>query len=132
MFIHLHTRSWFSFLRGGSSPEALVRRASSLGMTSLALTDYMSMSGVVEFQVACRRFGLRPIIGAEIDTGEDLFVLLARNRGGYTNVCEIITWLERQDEEALRQGRLRERVGRTLKRYGEDVICLAGGRESVV
>lgn len=99
-------------------------------MTSLALTDYMSMSGVVEFQVACRRFGLRPIIGAEIDTGEDLFVLLARNRGGYTNVCEIITWLERQDEEALRQGRLRERVGRTLKRYGEDVICLAGGRES--
>ncbi|SVC52865.1 uncharacterized protein METZ01_LOCUS305719, partial [marine metagenome] len=31
VFVHLHTRSWFSFGAGGSSPEALVTRAAELG-----------------------------------------------------------------------------------------------------
>src|SRR5687767_12821265 len=65
-FVNLHTRSWFSFLAGGSSPEALAAQASVLGMEALGLTDLNGVYGAVRFQKACRTVGIRPIIGAEV------------------------------------------------------------------
>lgn len=39
-FIHLHTHSEYSLLDGIASPLELAKRASELGMKTLALTDY--------------------------------------------------------------------------------------------
>ncbi|MEM0968575.1 MAG: PHP domain-containing protein, partial [Verrucomicrobiota bacterium] len=38
-FIELHARSAFSFHRGASHPEDMIRQAAKLGMSAMALTD---------------------------------------------------------------------------------------------
>ncbi len=69
MFTHLHVRSWFSFLAGGSSPDDYINRAHELGMRSLALTDVNGVYGVVRFQQVCREAGIKPIFGSEVSVG---------------------------------------------------------------
>src|SRR5262245_59553981 len=95
-YIELHTASAFSFLRGASSPEPLVARAAELGMPSLALTDHMSLAGVVRFQAACAQHGIQPVVGVELDVAEPVFgagarpahlVVLAENATGYARLC---------------------------------------------
>src|SRR5260370_16667391 len=65
-YVELHARSAFSFLRAGSGVEALVARAAQLGMSALALTDHMTLAGVVRFQAACASARIRPILPAEL------------------------------------------------------------------
>ena len=97
-FVHLHARSHFSFLAGLPSPEALAERAAALGMKAAALTDTNRMSGLILFYKACRARKIRPILGIEIDEpglpGETI-VALARNAGGYSDLCEIATLRQR-------------------------------------
>ncbi len=64
--VHLHAHSFFNFLDGASSPEALARRAAELGQAALALTDWHGLYGAVRIDRACRTVGVRPIFGAEI------------------------------------------------------------------
>ena len=66
MFVHLHTRSWFSFRAGGSCPADLVQRAAYLGQPALALTDCHGVYGSVRFQKACRDAGVHAVLGAEV------------------------------------------------------------------
>lgn len=91
MFVHLHTRSWFSFLAGGSSPVDLVQRAASLGQPALALTDRNGVYGMVRFQKACRDAGLHAVVGAEVLVDDAPLVLLARDAGGYRDLCQLLT-----------------------------------------
>src|SRR5262249_58737614 len=74
-YVELHMASAFSFLRGASTPEALVARAAALGMRALALTDYMSLAGVVRFQAACAQYGIQPIVGPQPAVAEPPFRL---------------------------------------------------------
>ena len=110
MFVHLHVHSHFSFGESPTPPDALARRASSLRMPALALTDFGVMHGVPAFVAACRRYGLRPVVGMEVPCvvagdrpahadramagdrpahPDRVFpvVLLARNGTGYRNLC---------------------------------------------
>ena len=91
MFVHLHTRSWFSFRAGASSPVDLVRRAAQLDQPALALTDRHGVYGTVRLQKACRDAGLHAVLGAEILVDEAPLVLLARDAGGYRDLCQLLT-----------------------------------------
>src|SRR5258707_1304153 len=51
-YAELHCLSNFTFLRGASHPEELVRRAAGLGYSALAVTDECSLAGVVRAHVA--------------------------------------------------------------------------------
>ena len=53
MFAHLHTRSWFSFRAGASSPDALARAAVRHGVGALAVTDRHGVYGAIQHQQAC-------------------------------------------------------------------------------
>jgi len=63
MFTHLHTHSYYSFLRGLASPAELAQAAVQNGMQSLALTDYRLLTGALEFYAACKSSGIQPILG---------------------------------------------------------------------
>ena len=91
MFVHLHTRSWFSFLAGGSPPRALVERAARLGQPALALTDSHGVYGTVRFHKACRDLGLHAVTGAEVLVDGQPLVLLARDADGYRDLCRLLT-----------------------------------------
>src|SRR4249919_3313073 len=66
MYIELHAASAFSFLRGASTPEALVDRAAALGYDALALLDRDGLYGAPRFHKAATAAGLKAIIGAEL------------------------------------------------------------------
>jgi len=67
MFIHLTTHSAFSLQEGLPLPSDLAQAAQAEGMPALGLTDHRLLSGTVEFVTACKRAGLQPILGLEID-----------------------------------------------------------------
>jgi error-prone DNA polymerase len=91
-YVELHTRSAFSFLRGGSFPEQLAERAAQLHLPAMALCDRDGLYGAPRFYTAAKKHGVRPIIGAEL-TLEDGAVLpvLVATRAGYQNLCRLIT-----------------------------------------
>lgn len=91
-YVELHCHSHFSLLDGASSVEALVTRASALGMSSLALTDHDAVYGAVQFIKSARSQGVTPILGSELtlSTGHHL-TLLVENEEGWGNLCTLIS-----------------------------------------
>src|SRR6266581_8613150 len=91
-YAELHCLSNFTFLRGASHPEELVKRAAGLGYSALAVTDECSLAGAVRAHVAAKDFALPLVIGSEIrlDDGPKL-VMLATDRESYGNLSELIT-----------------------------------------
>ena len=91
-YAELHCVSNFSFLRGASHAQELVETAQALGYRALAVTDECSMAGIVRAHVAAKACGLPLLVGSELalEDGPRL-VLLAADRNGYGNLCELIT-----------------------------------------
>jgi len=103
-YAELHCLTNFTFLRGASHPAELVARAKELGYTALAITDECSMSGIVRAHTAAKEAGLKIIIGSEFRlTDGTHLVALAMDRGGYGNLCELITLGRRRAEKGTYQ-----------------------------
>ena len=91
-YAELHCLSNFTFLRGASHPEELVKRAAGLGYSALAVTDECSLAGAVRAHVAAKDAGLPLVIGSEIRLQDGpRLVLLATDREGYGNLANLIT-----------------------------------------
>ena len=61
-------------------------------MKALALTDRNGGYGLVEFYKLATELGIKPILGTELDDGDgQRTVLLARDRKGYAQLCELIS-----------------------------------------
>ena len=102
MFSHLHVHTEFSLLDGMCRIDQLVRRAKELGMNSLALTDHGVMYGAIDFYLASKEAGIKPIIGCEMyvaptdhtartaaEKNNSHLVLLAKNAKGYRNLMQL-------------------------------------------
>jgi len=91
-YAELHCLSNFTFLRGASHPEELVKRAAELGYSALAITDECSLAGVVRAHVAAKDVDLPLVIGSEIRLKDGpKLVLLATCREGYGELSDLIT-----------------------------------------
>ncbi len=91
--VPLRVRSYFSLLQGTASPALLCQKAKQYGYRCLALTDVENLYGLWQFLSACRREGLRPIVGAELalEKNSERVVCLVQNRQGYRNLCNLIS-----------------------------------------
>lgn len=90
-YAELHCLTSFTFLRGASHPEELVRRAARLGYRALAVTDECSVAGAVRAHVAAKEYGLHLVIGSEIRLEDGpLLVLLATDRAAYGRLSALI------------------------------------------
>ena len=91
-YAELHCHSYYSFHDGASSLEELMLRAKELGYRALALTDHDNLCGAMRFAQLARSLGMRGIIGTEITMkGGYHLTLLAKDREGYRNLCQLIT-----------------------------------------
>ena len=90
-YVELHCHSNFSFLDGGSHPYELAMRAAELEMPALAITDTGGVYGAVRFLQACRKLGVKPLIGTALEVDGDELILIARNLRGYSNLCRLLT-----------------------------------------
>ena len=134
-FVHLHLHTEYSLLDGACRISDVVARAKALGQRALAVTDHGVMYGAVDFYKACKKEGIKPIIGCEIymapngrmdkqyelDSKYSHLILLAKNKTGYHNLIKIVSrgftegfyYKPRADFELLEQ-------------YSEGLICLSG------
>ncbi len=89
----LRVRSFYSLLHATASPAVLCRLARDYGYSGLALADRDNLYGLWPFLKACRREGLRPLIGAEISepVSGRLVTCLVEDSAGYANLCSLLT-----------------------------------------
>ena len=133
-FVHLHLHSEFSLLDGANRIKDIPIRAKELGMDSIAITDHGVMFGVIDFYKACKKEGVKPIIGCEayvaprsrlqkepgIDNHYYHLILLAKNNTGYKNLSKMVS-LSYIDGYYYKPRIDRE----LLEKYHEGIICLS-------
>jgi len=103
--IPLHVHSNNTSLNGTIPVDKLVHHAADCGLSAIALTDYNSMHGVVQFSKIAIDKNIKPIIGCQIDSPEnssEYVILLARNNKGYSELCKIITSRKLNDDFSLK------------------------------
>jgi error-prone DNA polymerase len=130
-YVELHTHSAFSFLDGASAPEELARRAAELGYPALALTDHDGVWGAMEFAQACKSFGVRPIVGAELTVRKGArpfhLTLLVESRKGWRNLCRLITEAHRDTRPKPDREPLPPVLPLTsLEAHADGLVCLSG------
>jgi len=122
MFVHLHVHSEFSFLDGVSRIGELVAKAAQFEMPALALTDHDTLSGAVKFRNACRQAAIKPLLGAEVTVqGGWHLTLLAKNRAGYANLCQLLTAAHLGNERGRPQA-----SEQLLRDHAAGLIALSG------
>ena len=136
-FVHLHLHTEYSTLDGMNRAEDVAKRAASLGMPAVAMTDHGNMFGAIEFYQACKKAGVKPILGCEIylcpTTKEDKreipgrkrnchMTLLAETNEGWANLTKLVTV---GHLEGMYYGK--PRVERDdLRKFATGIICLTG------
>jgi len=134
MFTHLHVHTEYSLLDGMCRIRQLVERAKELGMDSLAITDHGVMYGVIQFYLAAREVGIKPIIGCEVyiapgshlshnvnDKNNYHLTLLAKNETGYRNLIQLVI------KAHLEGFYYKPRVDKELlQKYHQGLIALSG------
>ena len=85
--------SHYSLLQSTLTPKVLASSAKSLDYTSVALTDYASVSGAVQFIKACKKEGIKGVIGCEIPVEEfgGTIVLLCKNKAAWIKLLKIVS-----------------------------------------
>ncbi|HWQ46939.1 MAG TPA: DNA polymerase III subunit alpha [Longilinea sp.] len=101
MFVHLTAHSAYSLLEGLALPSELAQAAQMDGMPALALTDHRLLTGSVEFVNACRKAGIQPLLGLEIDLESGPLSLLAMNVEGWSSLCRLSSALALQDDPEI-------------------------------
>ncbi|MGM9526066.1 MAG: DNA polymerase III subunit alpha [Peptococcaceae bacterium] len=134
-FVHLHNHTAYSLLDGASKIDELMKRAKELNMPAMAITDHGVMYGVVDFYKACKKAGIKPIIGCEVyvaprtrfdrqaglDDGAYHLILLVKNETGYRNLSRL------ESLASLEGFYYKPRVDREiLAQYHEGLIALSG------
>ena len=104
-FAHLHIHTEYSLLDGACRIPKLVARVKELGQTAVAITDHGNMYGVIDFYRACKKEGIKPIIGCEcyvaprtrfdrvheLDSQARHLILLCKNEEGYRNLSHMVS-----------------------------------------
>jgi error-prone DNA polymerase len=143
-YVELHAASAFSFLEGGSQPEALAERAFSLDMPAMALLDRNGFYGAARFHKIATENGIKAHVGAEVAVsglGNRLtppmwlphkhlaeparLPLLCETREGYQNLCQLITRFKMR--EATKQEGSAKLTD--IEEYSRGLVCMTGGDE---
>ncbi|HUD10705.1 MAG TPA: DNA polymerase III subunit alpha [Candidatus Saccharimonadales bacterium] len=134
-YVHLHNHTQYSLLDGLTKVPDLLDYVQSSGMTSVAITDHGTLSGVIEFYEEALKHEIKPIIGIETyvathgyadkDPSKDKLnyhiILLAMNNTGYQNLMKLSTIAN------LEGMYYRPRVDHDLlEQYNEGLIVLSG------
>ncbi len=135
-FVHLHLHTEFSLLDGMIRPKEVMARAKELGMPAVAMTDHGNLFGAIDFYLAAKKAGVKPIIGCEVylapgakDHRKEIpgrknsshLTLLAANETGYSNLVKLVSrahldgfyYKPRTDKNDLAE-------------FSQGLICLSG------
>ena len=133
-YVHLHVHSEYSYPQAIGRIDQLVECAHKLGMNALALTDRGHLSGAIRFYQACRKVGIKPIIGFEATVADHdesdsskkvgtnhSITLLVQNQTGFQNLIHLSSAGYREGRDAPPQ--IDKQL---LTTHGDGLICLSG------
>ncbi|MCM3717924.1 DNA polymerase III subunit alpha [Fictibacillus phosphorivorans] len=138
-FVPLHIHSEYSLLESSCRIDALVRQAAESGFSALALTDKGNMYGALKFYTACKKAGIKPILGLEAEIGEldsethaqtrqsGKILLYAQNKNGYQNLLKLSTLLQTKQD-----GEVTPISHKELAAHSQGLIALSSGMEGEV
>ena len=149
-YAELHCHSNFSFLDGAAHPEELAAMAAMRGVGALAITDHNGLYGMVRFDSAARKAGVKPLIGCELtlealpgvktpdpellvdrrdtapvrkrEQGRHHLTLLVADNAGFRNLCRL---LSHANLAARRKGRAAANW-ELLAEHASGLIALSG------
>ncbi len=138
-FVHLHLHTEYSLLDGACRIKEIPRQLKAMGQAAAAITDHGALYGAIDFYKACKKEGVKPIIGCEVyvaprtrfdkvhkvDNSPHHLVLLCKNEEGYQNLMQLVSFA------GLEGFYSKPRVDlELLRRYNGGLIalsaCLAG------
>lgn len=147
-FTHLHVHSDYSLQDGYGTIKEYIQAAKEDGQKALALTDHNTMTGIYQFIKNCKKEGIKPIAGVEMNLApkniDGVFTkeiiqynkskpyivkgvathltLLAKNDKGLRNLF-FLNKLSYEQNRYL----IVPRIGlEDLAQYSEGIICLTG------
>src|SRR5699024_6972986 len=119
-FTHLQIRSGYSLMNSTITIDRLMQKAQQLELEALALTDEHVMYGVIPFYQACKKAGIKPIIGMTtfITAGEEQIstILLAKNNKGYESLIKISTYIQLREQKHVSL--------EVIQHYADEIICI--------
>ena len=94
-FVHLQCQSEYSVKNSLIRVSKLIESVKEAGMSSVALTDDMSLFSAVKFYQKATKEGIKPIIGSKLSVAFEFgtyeVLLLCQNHKGYLNLSELIS-----------------------------------------
>ena len=134
-FVHLHLHTEYSLVDSIVRVPKLMRMASSMGMSAVALTDVSNLFALVKFYQAAIKQGIKPIIGLEAQVAgfstkepNSRIVFLCKNKQGYQMLTRLVTksYIEGQKGSGPTFNR------EWLRDSGENLIVLSGAKDGDV
>ena len=90
-YIPLNVKTDYSFLSSLVTIKELVKKCCEYKISSVAITDTNTMSGVIEFYNECKKSGIKPIIGVDLEVSDFNLLLYAKNINGYNELIRLVT-----------------------------------------
>lgn len=135
-FIHLHVHTEYSLLDGAARIDKLIPKVREMGAPAVAMTDHGNMYATIQFWEACKKAGIKPIIGSEFYVTDDMhkregrlsedanknyhLVLLAKDNAGYKNLSKLSSL------SFVEGFYYKPRIDlATLRKYSGGLICLS-------
>jgi DNA polymerase-3 subunit alpha len=113
---------------GLCSLDDLIKQTLKFKMKAVALTDHDGLYGAIQFYKKAKSAGIKPIIGCEIRIKDNQksnqtyhFILLAKDKEGYSHLCQIIT-----KAHPSNSGSIPAVEKEILARYSKGIIGLSG------
>src|SRR5687767_8062148 len=126
-FVHLRLRSEFSLSDSTISIESAVKQAKKYNMPALALTDINNGFAWIKFYQTAYKYGIKPILGCDLNIENGQILFLIQNNIGYLNLCKILSKYWQYGKAHITKQELLE-ITPTL----EGLIIIVGGKQSYI
>ncbi len=90
-WVPLAVHSYYSMLDSTLTVDFIAEWAAGENLPAVALTDTANLHGAWEFSEACRRRGIRPVLGSKVFMDGAPVYLYVMNRQGYGNLCRLLS-----------------------------------------
>src|SRR5262245_41687283 len=91
-YAELQVTSNFSFLRGASHPEELIKQAAAYNYSAIAITDRNTLAGVVRGHVEAKARGIKFITACCLDLLDGASLLAyPTDKAAYGRLCSLLT-----------------------------------------
>ena len=136
--VHLRNYTQYSLSKGAIKINELVQYCVENKIPAVAISDFNNLFGCMEFSIECKKKGIQPIIGCQLNLDysdysdsnkrEKSYVsLIAKSAAGYKNLMKLssLSFLRAGDD-------VPHITFEFLKKYSDDLILLSGGPDGPI